>query len=118
MSTLYHWRKGGVLFTAGFLAFTSCSCSNAGDSMPSDETSTQIEEEVQTEGIQIDEELSAYVADGVVLPEDFRLLWLDLIPRVFLIIMYIMYRVRQNLSGFPWPYYLLYWKSTELWVNH
>jgi hypothetical protein len=40
--------------------------------MPSDETSTQIEEEVQTEGIQIDEELSAYVADGVVLPEDFN----------------------------------------------
>ena len=72
MSTLYHWRKGGVLLTAGFLAFTSCSCSNAGDSMPSDETSTQIEEEVQTEGIQIDEELSAYVADGVVLPEDFN----------------------------------------------
>ena len=72
MSTLYQWRKGGVILTAGFLAVTACSCSNAGDSMSSNEASTQIEEEVQTEGIQIDEELSAYVADGVILPEDFN----------------------------------------------
>ncbi len=72
MSTLYQWRKGGVLLTAGFLAFSACSCTNAGDSMSPDEASTQIAEEVQTEGIQIDEELSAYVADGVILPEDFN----------------------------------------------
>ncbi len=72
MSTLYQWRKGGVILTAGFLAVTACSCSNAGDSISSNEASTQIEEEVQTEGIQIDEELSAYVADGVILPEDFN----------------------------------------------
>lgn len=72
MSTLYQWRKGRVILTAGFLAVTACSCSNAGDSMSSNEASTQIEEEVQTEGIQIDEELSAYVADGVILPEDFN----------------------------------------------
>lgn len=72
MSTLYQWRKGGVILTAGFLAFTACSCANIGDSISPEEASTQIAEEVQAEGIQIDEELSAYVADGVILPEDFN----------------------------------------------
>lgn len=72
MSTLYQWRKGGAILTAGFLAFTACSCANTGDSISPEEASTQIEEEIQAEGIQIDEELSSYVADGVILPEDFN----------------------------------------------
>lgn len=72
MITLYRWRKGGVILAAGLLAIAICSCANTGDSISPEEASTQIEEEIQAEGIQIDEELSAYVADGVILPEDFN----------------------------------------------